>query len=911
MSKLNQAKIVSDLEALLVNGNKEDFICDFLLAYGTPKAAIKRLKMEHGQRNVATIEEDIALAQKIYFRPLKQGASPMAELDAICKLPLLTAHKIRFIVVTDFTTVAAYDRKVDDTAIFGFNELPNYYEFFLPLTGKYDKVLEHTEHPADVKACEKMGRLYDTICAANNYGKDDLHTLNVFLTRLLFCFFAEDTDIFPQKNQMTNAIQNLTEDGDDLTDFFSKLFTVLNLPNNDPARKKFSAIFQAFPYVNGDLFEETIVMPQFNPKARRLLIECGKMTWSDISPVIFGSMFQEVMDPEKRRERGAHYTSEKNILKVIQPLFLDALREEFEGILQLSKDSIRNKALEVFRTKLGSLGFLDPACGCGNFLIVSYRKLRELEIEVLSALQDTKAQSSPRWMNVDLLSKVSIDQFHGIELEEFPTQIARVSMWLTEHVMNVKLGQVFGQVIPSIPLKHAANIVCANALTIPWEDVVAPDNLHYIFGNPPFSGARLMDSKQKNDLVNVVLNEKTESTVNLAATKDLDYITAWFFKAAQIMQKNAIQTAFVSTNSICQGEQVAPVWNTLKDCYDIKINFAYQTFKWGNEARGGAAVHCVIVGFSRIISQQNVKVLFSENTKNTVDYISPYLIGIKSNAVKAIKKPLCDVPSMKFGSQPRDGGHFVLSLQEKGEIVNKSPNLKSIIRPYIGVDEYLHNDQRFCVWLHHETINFEDEILSSIIERVKKFRLNSTAKTTNQYAKVPHLFAQIAHPYTDYLIVPSTSSENRKYIPIGFQGETTIASNALQIIPNATLYHFGILTSLMHMTWMRTVCGRLKSDYRYSASIVYNTFPWPQASQKQQTEIESLAQNILDIRDYYPDMTLAQMYNPETMPEDLQKAHTALDVAVDALYRKKPFADDAERLQVLFKMYEELIQAQN
>jgi len=906
MAALNQAKIINALEHLIIQQH-EDFIYGFLLAYGTPKSTINRLKMGDAQRNVAYVTGDVAVPQKLYFRAVVEGVSVANALEEIISLPLLEQYKIRFVLVTDFVTVAAYDRKVKDNTEFDFSELKLNYEFFLPLTGKYEKAIEHAEHPADVKACEKMGRLYDSICAINHYGKDELHTLNVFLTRLLFCFFAEDTGIFPQTNQMTLALKSLTEkDGSDLANFFERLFLALSLPNDAPERQHLSTTFQKFPYVNGGLFQEHIHVPQFNTRSRKLLLECGSMAWSDISPVIFGSMFQAVMDPAQRRSMGAHYTSEKNILKLVKPLFLDELHQELEHILSLKKG--KKSALQAFQSKLGSLGFLDPACGCGNFLVVSYRELKELELQAVLAL---RAEEPVRTLALDvkLLSKVNINQFYGIEIEEFPVEIARVSMWLMEHVMNVKFGKFLGCVIPSIPLHHSAKIVCANALTIPWEDIVAPDKLHFILGNPPFSGARMMSTQQKHEITQVVEKESAIPLRYKNMADDLDYVSAWYFKAARFICKTSIQTSFVSTNSICQGEQAAPVWNTLLLDYGLIINFAYQTFKWGNEAKGNAAVHCVIVGFSSNGTCHFPKKIIGSSFERVVEYISPYLIGVKSTAVIPEKKPLCNVPKMKFGSQPRDGGHFVLSFEQRESILKENDQLKNIIRPYIGVDEFLYSHKRYCIWLHDvsDEATKLDKTLLNIISSVKSFRISSKAKTTNQYAKTPHLFAQIAHPYTDYLVVPRTSSENRKYIPIGFFDKNTIASDAMQIIPNATLYHFGVLTSTIHMAWMRTICGRLKSDYRYSASIIYNTFPWPNPTETQKKHIYNLSQIVLDTREMYPDMNLAQMYDPGAMPKPLQEAHLSLDAAVDGLYQSKPFADDEDRLHLLFKLYEQLV----
>ena len=902
MAALNQAKIITALETI-VDEAREDFIFSFLLAYGMPKATIKRLQMGDKQRNVAQIAGDVAVAQKIYFRPVVDDTPLQEALDAIRALPLLAQHKIRFVMVTDFKTVLAYDAKVDDFTEFDFDDFKTNFEFFLPLTGQYEKAVAYAEHPADVKACEKMGRLYDCIRATNHYESDDLHALNVFLTRLLFCFFAEDTGIFPKPNQMTHAVKSLTkEDGSDLTKFFETLFTVLNLPDKAPERKDLSATFQTFPHVNGGLFEEYCRIPKFDSKARRLLLDCGYMSWSDISPVIFGSMFQAVMDPEKRRSMGAHYTSEKNILKVVRPLFLDALYEEFEQILSLSAGKKKAQTLKDFQLKLSMLGFLDPACGCGNFLVVSYRELRELELKVLLAIRKDEPPQT-QVIDVRLLSKVTINQFYGIELEEFPVEIARVSMWLMEHVMNVKFGDAFGMTFPSIPLQHSAEIVCGNALTIQWEDVVKPEKLNYILGNPPFSGARMMDSGsgQKSELKQVFNN--------LKGCENLDYVTCWFKKASDFFAGTPKEIAFVATNSICQGEQVGVLWKELFTQYGIKINFAYRTFKWENEAKGKAAIHCIIVGFSA--GGRARKFLFSEEgVAHQVTTISPYLTENSKTYIEPRKTSLNAAHKMNFGNQPRDGGYFILTDTEKTTILEAEPSLSRWIKRYVGAEEFINNSVRWCLWLKgisDEQIA-ESKILSEKVAAVQKFRLASKAKTTNGYAKVPMLFAQITQPDNcDFLLVPCVSSERRKYVPIGFMKAGIIASNAVQIVPNASPYDFAIITSTMHMTWMRTVCGRLEMRYRYSRDLCYNTFPWPTPTASQKKHIETLAENILLTREMYPDMTLADMYDPDKMPEPLRAAHTALDLAVDALYRKKPFASDEERLQLLFAMYEKLV----
>lgn len=903
MAALNQAKIIKALEKMVAAPNK-DCIFSFLSAYGIPNATIKRLQMGDPQRNLAKIPGDIALSRQIYFHPVTDGSSLEQAFEDIFALSMIEQQKIRFILVTDYTTVIAYDRTVKDQTTFDYSDFKTNYEFFLPLTGLYEKAIAYSEHPADTKACEKMGRLYDHIQSINQYeNHDEKHTLNVFLTRLLFCFFAEDTGIFPEQNQMVKALKSVTQaNGSDVAEFFEKLFTVLDLPSDAPERTAFSATFQSFPYVNGGLFKEKTVIPTFDAKARRLLLDCGFLTWSDISPVIFGSMFQSIMDPEKRRSLGAHYTSEKNILKVVRPLFLDELHEEFQKILGLKKG--KKKALEDFHTKIASLGFLDPACGCGNFLIVSYRELRELELQVLLALK-AEAKGDNRFLALDIrpLIKVSINQFYGIELEEFPVEIARVSMWLMEHVMNLKVGKTFGQVISSIPLQHSATIVCANALTIDWKEVVAPEKLNYIMGNPPFSGARIMTQEQKTDLLAVFKNAN--------GAGDLDFVTAWFQKASYLLHDYAhMQTAFVSTNSICQGTQVALLW---KDIFErnIKIDFAYTTFKWNNEAKGVAAVFCVIVGFSNIINKKE-KYIITDTEKKSVDNINSYLVDGYTVFVESINSSLCDVPNIGIGNKPIDNGNYLFTEDEKVHFLNIEPRAEKYFHRWIGSNELINGHKRYCLWLGYCTENDISSMpeVQKRVNAVRLYRLKSSSIGTRKLAEKPTRFHVENMPDSQYIAIPKVSSERRAYIPISFFDKNTLVSDLVFIL-QGDMYHFAILTSAMHMAWMRTVCGRLEMRYRYSRDLCYNTFPWPDASEEQKKAVSELADMVLNIRNMYPDKTLAEMYDPDKMPEPLAEAHHNLDMAVDSLYRNTPFESDEERLQLLFKLYEKLVAAKN
>ena len=889
MASLNHAKITNALDAIVAKFDKSSFFFDFLLAYGTPKTTISRIQAGDAQRNLATIKGDIAVPQKVYFRAVQYGGSLVDALAEIRSLPVLERGKIRFVLVTDFVTVATYDKKVDDTLLFDFAELAFNYDFFLPLTGKFEKPIEHAEHPADVKACEKMGKLYDSICTANKYSKDNLHTLNVFLTRLLFCFFAEDTGIFPQANQMTSALKGTTqEDGSDVALFFEQLFLALSFPSNAPERSSLPNTFQKFPYVNGGLFQERIEAPQFNVRARRLLLECGSMEWREISPVIFGSMFQAVMDPAQRRSMGAHYTSEKNIFKVLRPLFLDDLHEEFEQIQQ--KKQGKKGALQAFHEKIASFGFLDPACGCGNFLVVAFRELKELELQVLHALRADDPQFL--MLNVKLITKVSIDQFNGIEIEEFPAEVARVSMWLMEHVMNVKFGKSLGEVFPSIPLQHSATIVCANALTTPWESVVAPEKLHFIMGNPPFAGRRSR-----------TIEQQAEVAQYFPEYKDVDYVACWLKKAAIFADKHQkCKIAFVATNSVTQGEQVYHIWKFIIKDHNFTLNFAFQTFKWKNEAKNNAIVHCIIIGFSKTCSKEK-KIFGADGSQRIVANISPYLIESDNILVAPVSHPLCKIPPMQNGNVPLDGDALKIEPNEYDDFKD-CPYIKRLM----GGEELLKNKKRYVLWLagvdYSEIIDMPNVLTR--VELCKRKRLCMSDASSRALASTPMTFRDTNNP-ARYIAMPIVSSEKRNYIPMNYFDIETIPTNQLQTIPNANLYHFGILTSAIHMAWMRTVCGRLEMRYRYSATIVYNTFPWPSATEKQQQHIESLAQTVLDVRETYPELTLAQMYSPKTMPQQLQDAHTALDMAVDRLYQNKPFADDEQRLQLLFTLYAKLV----
>lgn len=914
MAKLNHAKIIKGFEELINTTNGKDFFVSFLKTFSFPASTIRNVQAPNNGRNIAIAEGDYGLAKNMYFRPVAEGQDVHAVVQELIRNTAIAKQKVRFFMATDFKRMAAYDARVDDWADFDFCDLKANYEFFLPLTGLYEKPLAYTSHPADVKACEKMGKLYDIIRATNHYDDEHLHDLNVFLTRLLFCFFAEDTGIFPIQGQMTKAIEALTNtDGSDMQSFFERLFWMLDMAPDRYARKQETATLAAFPYVNGGLFRDKIHIPMFNARARNILLECGRLEWNQISPVIFGSMFQAVMKPEERHAFGAHFTSERNIQKVIEPLFLDDLKEELHTILETISDTQKKltkgqtEKLNAFQGKLASLTFLDPACGSGNFLIVSFREIKRLEFEAVKALHKFDSPDRSLWDDWKIeVSKVSLNQFYGIEIEEFPVEVARVSMWLMEHVMNVEFGKFFGATIPTIPLKDTAHIVCANALTTDWSTVIPVDRLSYIMGNPPFSGSQTMLKSQKDELVSVC-----GDAIDKPGT--LDYVSAWYVKAARLIQKyNRIKAAFVSTNSICQGRQVASLWGHIFDL-GVGIEFAHQTFKWKNEAKDNAGVYCVIIGLSA--NPTSGKLFVYQDVTGTpsseiVTEINGYLIeGKRQVYVREASEVLSDsTKPIMFGNMPIDGGNLIIEAPDYEEFAS-DPDIEPYVKKLVGSKELLHNLPRYCLWLPDapETIK-QKPIIAERIEGCRTMRQASKDPGCQKMADRAHEFRDLNNPDTA-IVIPGVSSERREYIPMGFIGNDTIVTNLCHIVPNGTLYDFGILESRMHMTWMRTVCGRLKSDYRYSRDLCYNTFPWPEAKETQREVIEVLAQKVLDARDLYPELTLADLYDPDKMPQELKEAHEHLDRAVDQLYRAKAFENDEERLQMLFEKYEKLATA--
>lgn len=793
----------------------------------------------------------------------------------------------KYILVSDFEKFKLYDIEEKTEVEFTLKDLHKKAHLFGFLAG-YKKQEYKEEDEVNIKAAERMGKIYDAMVDAGYSG----HDLNVLLVRILFCLFADDADIFAP-NQFRHYIETKTNiDGSDLGMHLEAIFQVLNTAKEKRPSNLDEAL-KDFEYVNGGLFAEKISTSSFTSQTRERLIEACAFNWSSISPAIFGSLFQSVMDKDSRRHLGAHYTSEKNILKLIKPLFLDELKKELDDCGK------NNQKLFSFQEKLTKLKFLDPACGCGNFLIIAYRELRLLELEMLKIRFGT--HNRLELYDLKQYIKIRPEQFFGIEIDEFPARIAQTAMWLMDHQMNEMAGKIFGKNIIDLPLGKGATIFVGNALQKDWEEVVSKNELSYILGNPPFIGSRVMNNYQKDDM-SFVFGKIKELGF-------LDYVTAWYLKSAQYIQNTQIKCAFVSTNSITQGEQVGIIWDLLKK-YGIKIHFAHQTFRWSNEARGKAAVYCVIIGFSSL--EVDKKFLYEyEDIKGEpheikVKNINSYLIPADDIIIRNRQKSICSVPEMSFGNMPRDGGHLIFKDDDKLEFIKNNPESEKYIKRFIGAQDFLHNEKRWCLWLvnaNPEDLQKLPEVLQHI-ESVKNFRLASKAKSTRDFAKTPGLFAQRTQPDSEYILIPRVSSENRKYIPMGFFGKDFIVSDTCMSIPSAKLYHFGILESEMHMTWVGHVCGRLESRFRYSKDIVYNNFPWPEnPSEEKIKAVEKYAQEVLDVRLKYPTSSLADLYDPLTMPADLVKAHQNLDKAVDSIYGKRSFNSSAERMEFLFGLY--------
>lgn len=794
----------------------------------------------------------------------------------------------RYLMVSDFARFRLYDLDEDSYNEFTLAELHKNINLFGFVAGYQTHVIKDQD-AVNVKAAERMGKLHDQMKAIGYDG----HALEVYLVRLLFCMFAEDTGIFERQQFQDYIEERTSEDGSDLANQLATIFHVLNTLPEERLKNRDEQL-AIFPYINGKLFEEQLPPSSFDSSMRQTLLDCCALDWSQISPAIFGSLFQSIMDKKARRNLGAHYTSEQNILKLINPLFMDDLREEFEKV-----KSNKNKLVE-FHNKLRSLNFLDPACGCGNFLVIAYRELRLLELEILR----TSNKGGQQNLDIHQMIQLNVDQFYGIEIEEFPAQIAQVALWLMDHQMNLIVSEEFGMYFARIPLKSSARIVHGNALRVDWGDVIQPEKLSFIMGNPPFVGAKYMDTNQRED-VEVVFKDIKNSGL-------LDFVAAWYVKSAHFIQSNKnIKCAFVSTNSICSGEQVGVLWGWLLSQH-IKIHFAHRTFSWSNEAARKAAVHCVIIGFG-LIDIKTKRLFEYEDIKGVpleiqATNINPYLADATDVVLIRRSKPICNVPEIGIGNKPIDNGNYLFTSEEKETFLKTEPQANKWFRRWLGAHEYINGYERWCLWLSDCPPNELKKMPESCkrIEAVKQARLASKSAPTRKLAEFPTKFHVQNIPTHNYMVIPEVSSERRMYIPMGFLSPDTLASNKLRVLPNTNLYHFGNLHSLMHMAWVRYTTGRLKSDYQYSVKLVYNNYPWPlNPTAKQKQNIETKAQAVLDARETFPDATLADLYDPLTMPPVLLKAHQALDKAVDAAYGKKTFKTEAERVAFLFDLYQQ------
>lgn len=845
--------------------------------------------------------------------PIKKGDGRGGFIDLLWKGVLLVEHKSRgkdldraarqafdyfpgikerdlprFVLVSDFARFRLFDLDSNEQHDFPLADLPRHIRLFGFIAG-YQTRSFGQEDAVNIRAAEKLGKLHDLLKEAGYDG----HPLEVLLVRILFILFAEDTALFERRSVQDYLELRTSEDGSDLGMHLAQLFQVLDTPI-ERRPKTLDEQLAAFPYVNGQLFAEALPISACNRSMREALLDCCALDWSRISPAIFGSLFQSIMDRKARRNLGAHYTSETNILKLIGPLFLDDLWAEFH--------KVRNSRPRLFEflKKLSRLTFFDPACGCGNFLVIAYRELRLLELEVLRQVR----QSDQMLLDVFQLIGVNVDQFYGIEIEEWPARIAEVALWLTDHQMNLKVSEEFGLYFARLPLKKAPHIVHGNALKIDWREVVPPERLSYLLGNPPFLGKKEQSSVQKAEVM--------QTFAGLTGAGVLDYVACWYRKSTEYMAKfPRVRAAFVSTNSITQGEQAGILWPNLFH-RGVKIHFAHRTFQWNNEARGKAAVHCVIIGFG--LQDRADKWLFDYDTPNSTPHatratnINPYLIDGADIVAEKRTRPISAVPEINKGSEATDFGHLIFSPDEKKVLCETEPKAEKWLKPFVGGEELINNLERWCLWLV-DAFPSELKQMPMVLKRVELVqgaRRASGKARTREWAANPSLFTENRQPNRDYLAIPKVSSERRYFLPIAFLPKDYIASGSLLVIPGAELFHFGVLSSTMHNAWMRAVCGRMKSDYQYSAGIVYNNFPWPEPTDKQQSAIEAAAQGVLDARTRFPGATLADLYDPLTMPPILVKAHQALDRAVDAAYGKTAFNSEAERVAFLFERYQQL-----
>lgn len=893
-------------DARYEKGETQSFYNDFFEVFG-----VKRRKVASFEEPVKKLGDkqgfiDLFWKGKLLVEHKSLGRDlARARTQALDYFPGLKDHELpRYILVCDFQTFHLTDLDTREETRFALADLPAHVEAFGFVVGIEKRVFKDQD-PVNIIAAELMGKLHDAL-KASGYGGAPLERL---LVRLLFCLFADDTGIYDELGLFQTWIEERTaEDGSDLGPKLAQLFQVLNTPV-ESRQTNLDEDLARFPYINGDLFAQPLPIPAFDKGMRDRLLEACGFSWEKISPAIFGALFQSVMNAKERRAKGAHYTTEKNILKVIEPLFLDDLRAELGRIRDLKRG--RDAALRAFQDKLAGLRLFDPACGCGNFLIIAYRELRALEIEVLHALYPTGQLD----LEAAALSRVDVDQFYGIEIDEFPARIAETAMWMMDHIMNNRLSQEFGQVFARIPLKAAPNIhggpEKGDALEIDWATVLPPEQCSYILGNPPFLGAKVQSDRQREQVRRIAALGKTGGT--------LDFVAAWFIKAGEYVQRSRARIGFVSTNSITQGEQVAQLWPILFQRFGLEIAFAHRTFNWGSDARGKAHVHVVVIGLTHRDDEPAEKRLFSyaningdpDETRHRA--LSPYLFDAshltdRHLVIPERNAPVSDLPKLKTGVQMIDNGILTFSEEEKDLFLANEQGAAPYFRKFYGGDEFINGFHRWILYLR-DASPVDLRTLPSVqgrIQQVRSYRMSSSRPSTIKLADYPTRVAVDERLGESFLVIPNTSSERRDYVPIGWLKPDVIANQKLRILPAAELWMFSAVTSRMHMAWMRAISGRLESRYMYSAGVVYNNFPWPALTDADRARLDSLAQAVLDARAAHPGATLADLYDPDTMPADLRKAHRALDLAVDRLYRKAPFDSDRERVEHLFMLYERM-----
>lgn len=882
-----------------------EFIYDLLTAYGRAPANITRLR--NGQLNIANDQEN-EVAQKgiVYFKPTTENVYTV--IDDLQTDPTVVRYSTRFVIVTDYKRLLAFDTKTSEPLDIDIADIDKHFTFFLPWAGM-EKAQYASENHADVKAAEKMAKLFDELNSHNKGGDAKYyHGLNVFFMRLLFCYFAEDTLTFKQ-GQFTKAIDSYTQrDGSDVARVISELFISLDIED----KTGYPEYIKEFPYVNGSLFSGNYVIPEFNKTARELLIECGKLNWSSVNPDIFGSMIQAVVNPGQRAGLGMHYTSVPNILKTIEPLFLDELKEEF------TKNYDDVNKLEKLLGRIGAIKVFDPACGSGNFLIIAYKELRKLEHAIL----DRQAELGTT--NRILFSRISIENFYGIEIDDFAHEVAILSLWIAKHQMNLEFAEKFGIELPLIPLKEAGNIVQGNAARLDWNKVcpnnpkrvkgrpfqstlIEPPNIQtelsidaseweeiYLIGNPPYLGVRNQKAEHKAD--------KQAALKSIQNYKSLDYIAIWFYKGAQYIKGTRAKFAFVTTNSLTQGDQVSIFWPSLLK--DLEIGFAHTSFKWSNNAKKNAGVIVVVISLQN--KSNSKKLLIEDGLSLQADNINAYLAAAPNIFFGRRSKPLSAIPKMIYGNEPRENGHLLLNKSEMLGILSANPEAEKYIKKATGSSEYINGIERWCLWIDDEVEARKIPAIASRLTKVAKYRETSERTDTQKYALQPHKFTSITYKKSSAIIVPIVFSERREYITAGFVDNDVVVLNSAQVIYDAEPYVFGLISTRMHMVWVRAVAGRLKTDIRYSSAIVYNNFPLPALTHSIKQAIDEKVFAILDARENHTELTLANLYDPEKMPEDLRKAHNELDEVVDSVYRKKPFDNDEDRLSYLFDLYDEM-----